>query len=125
MKLELFTVLSLALGMMGCSRSGDGSAVTDADIGDLVERTAVANKALVAGQIDLYVDLTPHSDDYTLMGPFGGAATHGFDASSESRARMKRFFKSGTLNQELVATYNSGDLVVLVTIERARARIAE
>jgi len=37
---------------------------------------------------------------------------------------MARFFKSGTLVQEVVATYNSNDLVVLVTIERVRANIA-
>ena len=124
MKLELFTVLSLALGIIGCGRSGEGSAVTVAEIGDLVERTAEANSALVRGEIDRYVELTRHAEDYTLMAPFGGAVTHGFDASSESRARMARFFKSGTLNQELVATYNSGDLVVLVTVERAQAEIA-
>jgi ketosteroid isomerase-like protein len=37
---------------------------------------------------------------------------------------MERFFKSGTLDQEVVATYNSGDLAVLVTIERVQAEIA-
>jgi ketosteroid isomerase-like protein len=125
MKLELFTVLSLALGMIGCSRNGDRSVVTDSEVGELVERSAVANSALVGGQIDRYIELIPHAEEYTLMAPFGGAATHGFDASSENRARMKNFFRSGTLNQELVATYNSGDLVVLVTVERARAEIAE
>jgi len=125
MKFELFTVLSLALGMIGCSRIADSPGVTDADIGELVKRTAEANAELVHGGIDRYIALTQHADDYTLMAPFGGTATHGFDASSENRARMARFFKSGTLNQELVATHNSGDLVVLVTVERARAEIAE
>src|SRR5262245_53529520 len=33
------------------------------------------------------------------------------------------FFKSGTLDQEVVATYASGDLVVLVAIERVRAEV--
>jgi hypothetical protein len=36
---------------------------------------------------------------------------------------MARFFKSGTLQQEVVATYGSGDLVVLVTVERVRAEV--
>ena len=125
MKLELLTVLSLALGMIACGRSTESVAVGDDEIADLVQRTAEANKALVRGDIDRYVSLTQHAEDYTLMAPFGGTATHGFDASSENRARMARFFKSGTLNQELVATHNSGDLVVLVTVERARAEIAE
>jgi hypothetical protein len=52
--------------------------------------------------------LTHHAEDYTLMAPFGGTPTHGFDGSTESRARMASFFKSGTLEQEVVATYNSG-----------------
>ena len=38
---------------------------------------------------------------------------------------MARFFKSGTLHQEVVATYDSGDLVVLVTIEKDRAMVGE
>jgi ketosteroid isomerase-like protein len=57
------------------------------------------------------------------MAPFGGAPTRGFDASSEHRAAMARLFTSGTLEQEVVATYDSGELVVLVTIERVRAKV--
>jgi hypothetical protein len=57
------------------------------------------------------------------MAPFGGAPTRGFDNSNEHRKAMARFFKSGTLQQEVVATYGSGDLVVLVTVERVRAEV--
>jgi ketosteroid isomerase-like protein len=126
MKFELFTVLSLALGMIGCSRIADSPGVTDADIGELVKRTAEANAELVHGGIDRYIALTQHADDYTLMAPFGGTADH---TALTLRARTGREWPAssspGTLDQELVATYNSGDLVVLVTVERARAEIAE
>lgn len=125
MKLELLTLLSLALGMIGCTRSGESADVTDEEVANLAQRTAEANSALVRGDIDRYIALTQHAEDYTLMAPFGGAPKNGFDASSESRAAMARFFKSGTLNQEVAATYNSGDLVVLVTIERVRAEIGK
>ncbi|HEY7307493.1 MAG TPA: hypothetical protein VH601_25435 [Bryobacteraceae bacterium] len=57
------------------------------------------------------------------MAPFGGAPTRGFDTSNEHRAAMARFFESGTLDQEVVASYASGDLIVLVTIERVRAEV--
>lgn len=124
MKLELLT-LSLALGMIACSRAGDSVGIGDGEIADLVQRTAEANKALVRGDINRYIELTQHAEDYTLMAPFGGKTTHGFDGSKESRERMARFFKSGTLDQELVATYTSGDLAVLVTIERVRAEIGD
>ncbi|HXV84221.1 MAG TPA: nuclear transport factor 2 family protein [Candidatus Binatia bacterium] len=39
------------------------------------------------------------------------------------RTEMGRFFKSGTFDQEVVATYATGDLVVLVTIEQVRAQV--
>jgi ketosteroid isomerase-like protein len=81
--------------------------------------------ALVRGDIDTYLALIEHANDYTLMAPFGGSPTRGFDASPAHRAAMARFFKSGTLQQEVVATYDSGDLIVLVTIERVRATVGE
>ena len=95
----------------------------DDEIALLTRRTAEANSALVRGDFDGYLALIEHGDDYTLMAPFGGAPTRGFDTSSEYKAAMKRFFKSGTLEQEVVATYASGELAVLVTVERIRAEV--
>src|SRR4030095_6087015 len=91
------------------------------DVANLTRRTAEANTSLVRGDIDRYLALIEHAKDYTLMAPFGGAPTRGLDMSS--RATMAWFFKSGTLHQEVVATYATGDLVVLVTIERVRAEV--
>src|SRR5262247_1130389 len=91
------------------------------DVANLTRRTAEANTALVRGDIDGYLALIEHAKDYTLMAPFGGAPTRGFDTSS--RAAMARFFKAGTFDQEVVETYVTGDLVVLVTIERVRAEV--
>lgn len=82
------------------------------DITNLIRRTAEANTALVRGDIDGYLGLIERAKDYTLMAPFGGAPTRGFDMSS--RAAMAQFFKSGTFDQEVVAAYATGDLVVLV-----------
>jgi ketosteroid isomerase-like protein len=116
-------MLGVVLGGFGCVSGGASVAVTDKDVADLTRRTPEANAAVVHGDIDAYLALIEHAKDYTLMAPFGGATTRGFDASSEHRASMARFFKSGTLAQDVVATYNSGDLVVLVTIERVRAEV--
>jgi len=88
------------------------------DVADLTRRTAEANTALVRGDIDGYLALIEHATDDTLMAPFGGAPTRGFDMSG--RAAMARFFKSGTFGQEVAAIYATGDLVVLV---RRRQRI--
>jgi ketosteroid isomerase-like protein len=105
----------------GGGAGGDSSP----DVAALVRRTEEANKALVHGDIDRYIELTRHSRDYTLMNPFGGVSPRGFDDTPERRAGMKKFFKSGTLDQEVVATWDSGDLAVLVTIERVRAEVGE
>jgi ketosteroid isomerase-like protein len=91
------------------------------DIANLTRRTAEANTALIRGDIDGYLALIEHAKDYTLMAPFGGAPTRGFDKSS--RAAIAQFFKSGTFDQEVVASYATGNLVVLVTIERVRAEV--
>jgi ketosteroid isomerase-like protein len=123
MNLRLLSALGVALGAFGCAGGGAGVPVTSRDVADVTRRSAEANAALVHGDIDGYLALIEHAKDYTLMAPFGGAPTHGFDDSSEHRASMARFFKSGTLQQDVVATYDSGDLVVLVTIERVRAEV--
>jgi ketosteroid isomerase-like protein len=109
------------------ARSGGraGGADTGQDVAALVRRTEEANKALVRGDIDEYIALTRHSKDYTLMNPFGGTPNRGFEDTPERRAGMKKFFKSGTLDQEVVATWDSGDLAVLVTIEHVRAEVGE
>jgi ketosteroid isomerase-like protein len=95
---------------------------TEQDLADLIRRSTEANVALVRGDASGYFTLITHADDFTLMNPFGGGPTLGVDTSSEYRAAVGRFFKSGTFDQEVVATY-AGDLVVLVTIERVCGEI--
>ena len=94
-----------------------GGAGTAQDVTALARQTEEANQALVHGDIDRYIALTHHGKDYLLMNPFGGT-TKGFGDSPERREGMKKFFKNGALEQEVLATWESGDLAVLVTIER-------
>jgi ketosteroid isomerase-like protein len=125
MNLQSLPTLS-TLGALGAAPGAGGCAnvaPTNDNVDHLTQRSAQANAALVRGDIGGYLELIEHASDYTLMAPFGGAATHGFDTSGEHRAAMARFFKSGTFEQEVVQTYNSGDLVVLVTIERVQAEV--
>jgi ketosteroid isomerase-like protein len=114
----LLAAFSFANGGGGAS-GGD----TGQDVAALVRVTEDANKALVRGDIDEYIALTRHGKDYLLMNPFGGTPTRGFEDTPERRAGMKEFFKSGTLEQEVVATWESGDLAVLVTIERVHGEV--
>ena len=97
--------------------------VTDEELAGLIRRTAEANSALMRGDMSRYLTMITHADDYTLMAPFGGAPTRGFDVSSERLAELARFFRAGTSELELVQSYASGDMVVLVVIERQRGEV--
>jgi ketosteroid isomerase-like protein len=117
----LWATLGVAMGAVGLAVAE----TTNKQVDDLVRTTEEANQALVRGDIDRYVELTRHAKDYSLMNPFGGKPTLGFTDSPERRAGMKKFFKTGTLKQETVATYASDDLVVLVTLERMHGEVGE
>jgi len=88
-----------------------------------MRRTAEAASALIRGDIRTYLTLIKHAEDYTLMDPFGGEPTRGFDASSERLEAMESFFQAGEAELELVESYTSGDLVVLVVIEREHGQV--
>ena len=66
-----------------------------------------------------------HADDYTLMPPTGGQARRGFDDSEEAIGALERYFRGGEADVEVVATYASGDLVVLVVVERQHGEVGE
>ncbi|MDO9714060.1 YybH family protein [Paracraurococcus lichenis] len=96
---------------------------TAADVAAIVERCRLANAAFMRGDMKAYLALISHADDYTLMAPFGGAPSRGFDMSGERLEAMARFFRAGKTELEVVQSYTSGDMVVLVAIERQRAEV--
>jgi ketosteroid isomerase-like protein len=97
--------------------------ISDEELAELIRRTAEAASALIGGDIRTYLTLVPHAEDYTLMDPFGGEPTRGFDASGESLQALERFFQGGEAELEVVESYTSGDLVVLVVIERQHGQV--
>ena len=92
-------------------------------VAELVRRSADANAALMRGDVDRYRALVPIARDFTLMSPFGGTPTHGADMTSERWEAMRRFFRNGTLEQEVIQTYATADMVVLAVVERARVEV--
>jgi hypothetical protein len=76
--------------------------VTEEELAELFRRTAEAASALIRRDVRTYLALVPHAEDYTLMDPFGGEPTRGFDASSESIEALERFFQGGEAELELV-----------------------
>ena len=97
--------------------------VTEEELAELIGRTAEAAAALIRGDIRTYLTLIKHVEDYTLMDPFGGEPTRGFDPSSEHLEALERFFQGGEAELELVESYTSGDLAVLVVIERQHGEV--
>ena len=98
--------------------------VTDEELGELIERTADAAKAYIRGDMRRYFTLIRHGEDYTLMSPFGGEPTRGVDLSREHLEALERFFSpGGEAELEVIETYTSGDLAVLVVIERQHGEV--
>ena len=99
------------------------SGITEADVADLAQRCQDAAAALIRGGVRGYLALFVHAGDYTLIPPFGGAPRHGFDASEGAAAQLSRFFAGGAAQVDVVRSYVSGDLVVLVLIERQHGKV--
>jgi ketosteroid isomerase-like protein len=99
-----------------------GNATTE-EVAELIRQTGEAAAAYIRGDMRHYLALIRHADDYTLMAPYGGEPTRGFDASSEHIEATERFFQGGEAELELVQSYASGDLVVLVAIERQHGKV--
>jgi ketosteroid isomerase-like protein len=96
--------------------------ITDGDVTELVRSTADAASAYIPGDIQRYLTLVKHGDNYTLMAPYGGEPRRGFDVG-EALETTPKMFRSGEADLELVETYTSGDMAVLVAIERQHGEV--
>jgi ketosteroid isomerase-like protein len=91
--------------------------------GALASRMALANAALMKGDAATYAAIVQHTSDFTLMQPFGGKVVHGFDGSPEHLARLGGFFRNGDFRHEVIQSISSGDVAVLVLIERQSVEV--
>jgi ketosteroid isomerase-like protein len=96
--------------------------VTDGDVTELVRSVAEATSAYIRGDIETYLTLIKHGDDYTLMAPYGGEPRRGFDVEQALESTPK-MFRGGEADLELVESYASGDIAVLVVIERQHGEV--
>jgi ketosteroid isomerase-like protein len=79
--------------------------------------------AYIRGDIDTYLELIRHADDFTLMSPFGGPTTRGFVDTEEAREETRRFFASGVATVEVEQALMSGELAVFVIVERQHGEV--
>jgi ketosteroid isomerase-like protein len=96
---------------------------TDDELAELVQLTTESAKAFIRGDMRTYFSLIRQGDDFTLMAPFGGEPRRGSDTSSEYLEELERYFRNGEAEVDMVATYSSGDLAVLVAIERQHGEV--
>jgi len=102
-----------------------GATATEEELAELVNRTAEAASALVRGVARGYFTLVRHADDFTLMSPYGGDPIRGFDDSDEAVEALAQFFRNGEATLEVVTSYASGDLAVLVLIEHQHGEVGD
>jgi ketosteroid isomerase-like protein len=96
--------------------------ITKEELADLVRRTEEATSAFIRGEMRRYLELTPHAPGFTLMNPFGGLPTR-YDNRAESLEKVAGYFAGGEAKLELVQAHASGDIVVLVMIERQHGKV--
>ena len=94
------------------------SAITEAELAELVSRMDEAADAFIRGDIHHYLSLFDRPDDFTLMPPYGGETSFGSQFTEEGAEETSRFFASGEATLELQKAYTSGVLAVLVAVER-------
>jgi hypothetical protein len=76
---------------------------TNEELAALIRRTDEAAKAYIRGDMRTYFALIRHGEDYTLMSPFVGDPTRGFeDPSPERLEALGRYFRNGEAELEVV-----------------------
>ena len=91
---------------------------------DLVARNEASQAALLRGDVPAFLlGIGGLSADFVLMSPMGGEPSRAAEYTPERLERMGRFFRNGTLKQDVVAVYEVEDMVVLATIERAEIEV--
>lgn len=98
-------------------------AAAESAIAERIQVAAEKNAAFMRGDMDRWVALADIAPDFTLMQPFGGPASHGFDASPERLARLAQYFRNGDTALEVTQTFEADGLIVIVMIERQQAEV--
>lgn len=115
----VFALLA-AFALPACARRANAEDVA----AQLAARAEAGNDAFINGEMRRWHAIVgPIADDFTLMQPLGGVS-RGFDGSDAHLDELARVFTSGQASFELVQSYVSADMAVLVFIERQRSVVA-
>jgi hypothetical protein len=96
--------------------------ISGEELAELIRITEEATSAFMRGDMDRYLELTPHARGFTLMNPFGGLPAR-YEDRSESLRAAADYFEDGEAKLEVTESHAWDDTVVLVMIERQHARV--
>jgi len=96
----------------------EATEISPAELAELIELMDEAAAAYMRGDIRHHLSLFDHPEDYTLMPPYGGETERGYAPTDEQIEETSRFFASGEARLDVAASYVSGNLAVLVAVER-------
>jgi ketosteroid isomerase-like protein len=96
--------------------------ISDDELAELVSQTEEATTAFMRGDMDRYLELTPHARGFTLMNPFGGPPAR-YEDRTESLRAAADYFKAGEAKLEVAEAHAWDDTVVLVMIERQHGEV--
>jgi ketosteroid isomerase-like protein len=99
--------------------------ITDEDVAALIARWSEAAQRYMDGDLRGYAAIARHAEDYTLLPPNGGDARSGFDGSDEAAEWTAQNFRGGETELVVFKTYRSGDLAVLVAVERQAGTVGD
>lgn len=127
-QLGLFSPLSaqIAGGVLAVATLGglvELNAAGANSLQDLVRRTEQQAQTFVAGDMQAWIKLIRLSDDFTLMQPFGGPTSHGFDQSPKRLEQLAAYFRNGKATLDVQKSYVTRDMIVLVFVERQTGEV--
>jgi ketosteroid isomerase-like protein len=91
----------------------------EARLGPLIARVAEATSCFMRGDMRRYFELIQHADDFTLMPPYG-EVRRGTDDSEATIDGLTEWFQGGEAELEIILAETSGDLAVIIGVERQR-----
>jgi ketosteroid isomerase-like protein len=94
--------------------------VIDAEVQKLIDELDHGRDAWIHGRTERFdPKVLVQADDMTIFGPFGGDVTRATPDLEERQQRISSQFQSGTGANEVVRVIRSGDVIIVVQVERS------
>jgi ketosteroid isomerase-like protein len=94
------------------------------DLKAVIDALEESGTAWVRGDASGFAEHASRSEDFSIMGPFGGPPLVGWEKYAATAPRVASLFTGGESRTEIVSAYRSGDLLVTVQIEHQKVVFA-